>query len=43
MEIQQCQAETGIRATATRLSEEQLHEAESALQRLSDAPKSLSF
>jgi hypothetical protein len=24
MEIQQCQAETGIRATATRLSEEQL-------------------
>ncbi|MCS6245811.1 MAG: site-specific integrase [Opitutus sp.] len=43
MEIQQCQAETGIRATATRLSEEQLHEAEAAFQRLADAPKSLSF
>ena len=38
MEIQQCQAETGIRATATRLSEEQLHEAEAAFQRLADAP-----
>ena len=43
MEMQPMQAESGIRATATRLSEEQLHEAESAFQRLADAPKSLSF
>ncbi len=37
MEIQQLQTETGIRATATRLSDEQLHEAEAAFQRLGDA------
>ena len=43
MEIQQLQTETGIRATATRLSDEQLHEAEAAFQRLAGAPKSLSF
>ena len=43
MEIQQIQSATGVRTAATRLSDEQLHEAESAFQRLTDAPKSLSF
>ncbi len=37
------QAETGIRTTATRLTDAQLHEAEAAFRRLADAPKSLSF
>ena len=43
MEIQRLQAETGIRTTATRLTDAQLHEAEAAFRRLADAPKSLSF
>ena len=43
MEIQQIQSATGVRTAATRLSDQQLHEAESAFQRLTDAPKSLSF
>ena len=43
LEIQRLQAETGIRTTATRLSDAQLHEAEAAFRRLADAPKSLSF
>ncbi len=43
LEIQRLQAETGIRTTATRLTDAQLHEAEAAFRRLADAPKSLSF
>jgi len=43
LEIQRLQAETGIRTTATRLTDAQLHEAEAAFRRLIDAPKSLSF
>ncbi|HSI15935.1 MAG: tyrosine-type recombinase/integrase [Rariglobus sp.] len=43
LEIQRVQAETGIRTTATRLTDAQLHEAEAAFRRLADAPKSLSF
>ena len=43
LEIQRLQAETGIRTTATRLIDAQLHEAEAAFRRLVDAPKSLSF
>ena len=43
LEIQRLQAETGIRTTATRLNDAQLHEAEAAFRRLVDAPKSLSF
>jgi hypothetical protein len=38
--MQQIQAERGIRATATRLSEAQLREAEAAFQRLADSHKS---
>jgi hypothetical protein len=41
MEIQQILSATGVRTADTRLSDEQLHEAESAFQRLTDAPKSL--
>ena len=43
LEIQRLQAETGIRTTATRLIDAQLHEAEAAFRRLIGAPKSLSF
>lgn len=43
VEIQRLRAETGIRATATRLIDAQLHEAEAAFRRIADAPKSLSF
>lgn len=43
LEIQRLQAETGIRTTATRLTDAQLHEAEATFRRLADAPKSLSF
>ena len=43
LEIQCVQSETGIRTTATRLTDEQLHEAEAAFRRLDGAPKSLSF
>ena len=43
LEIQRLQAETGIRTTATRLTDAQLHEAEASFRRLIDAPKSLSF
>ncbi len=43
LEIQRVQAETGIRTTATRLTDAQLHEAEASFRRLIDAPKSLSF
>ena len=43
LEIQRVKAETGIRTTATRLTDAQLHEAEATFRRLADAPKSLSF
>ena len=43
MELQLIQGETGVRAAATRLTDEQLHEAEAAFRRLEGAPKSLSF
>ncbi len=43
LEIQRLQAETGIRTTATRLTDDQLHEAEAAFRRLADKPRPLSF
>jgi len=43
LEIHSLQSDTDIRTTATRLTDSQLHEAESAFRRLTDAPKSLSF
>lgn len=43
LELQLIQATTGIRTAATRLTDEQLHEAEAAFRRLEGAPKSLSF
>lgn len=43
LELQLIQGETGVRAAATRLTDEQLHEAEAAFRRLEGAPKSLSF
>lgn len=38
LEIQRLQGETGIRVTATRLKDDQLHEAEAAFRRLGDNP-----
>ncbi|MCS6242680.1 MAG: site-specific integrase [Opitutus sp.] len=43
LDIKAAQSDTGIRSTATRLTDEQLHEAEAAFRRLADAPKSLEF
>ena len=43
LEVQRLQGETGIRPAVTRLTEDQLHEAESAFRRLSGNPRSLSF
>ena len=43
MEIQRLQAETGIRTTATRLTDDQLHEAEAAFRRIAGKPRPLSF
>ncbi len=43
LEIHRLQSETGIRTAATRLTDEQLHEAEAAFRRLAAAPKSLGF
>lgn len=43
LEIQRIQAETGVRTTATRLTDEQLHEAEAAFRRLAGKPRPLSF
>ena len=40
--VQQLQAETGVRATVTRLTEDQLHEAETVFRRLAGRPHSLS-
>jgi hypothetical protein len=42
-EIQRLQENTGIRATATRLTEDQLHEAELVFRRLAGRSNSLSF
>lgn len=42
-EIQLLQRETGIRAAATRLTDEQLHEAESVFRRIAGHTQSLSF
>ena len=43
LEIQRLQAETGIRTTATRLTDDQLHEAEAAFRRIAGKPRPLSF
>ncbi len=43
LELQLIQSATGVRTAATRLSDEQLHEAEAAFRRLAGAPQSLSF
>jgi len=43
LEIQRLQGETGVRPTVTRLTEDQLHEAESVFKRLSGKARSLSF
>ena len=43
LDIKAAQSDTGIRSTATRLTDEQLHEAEAAFRRLAGAPKSLEF
>jgi hypothetical protein len=43
LEIQRVQESTGIRATATRLTEDQLHEAELVFRRLAGRTNSLSF
>lgn len=42
-EVQLFQRETGIRAAATRLTDEQLHEAESVFRRIAGLTRSLSF
>lgn len=42
-EIQLLQRETGIRAAATRLTDEQLHEAESVFRRIAGRTQTLSF
>ena len=42
-EVQWLQRETGIRAAATRLTDEQLHEAESVFRRVAGHPQPLSF
>jgi integrase len=43
LEIQRLQRETGIRAAATRLTDDQLHEAETVFRRLAGLPHSLAF
>ena len=43
LDAKAAQTETGVRTTLTRLTEEQLHEAEAAFRRLAASPKSLSF
>ncbi len=43
LEVQRLQGETGIRTAVTRLTEDQLQEAESAFHRLDGLPRSLSF
>jgi integrase len=43
LEIQHLQSETSVRITATRLTDEQLHEAEAAFRRLAGKPRPLSF
>jgi integrase len=43
LDAKAAQTETGVRTTLTRLTEEQLHEAEAAFRRLASSPKSLSF
>jgi len=43
MEIQRLQGETGIRPAVTRLTEDQLHEAEAVFRRLANHPRPLSF
>jgi hypothetical protein len=41
LEIQRLQGATGVRPTVTRLTEDQLHEAEAVFKRLSGKPRSL--
>ena len=43
LEIQQVQAESGLRTAITRLTDGQLHEAEAVFRRLADKPRPLSF
>jgi len=43
LEVQALQNDTGLRRTVTRLSEDELHEAESIVKRLTGLPRSLSF
>ena len=43
LDIMAIQSDSGVRTTTTRLSDEQLHEAEAAFRRLASAPKSLDF
>jgi integrase len=43
LEIQSVQSTTGVRTTATRLSDEQLHEAEALFRRVDGKPRPLSF
>jgi hypothetical protein len=43
LDAKAAQTETGVRTTLTRLTEEQIHEAEAAFRRLAASPKSLSF
>jgi len=43
LEIQSVQSTTGVRTTATRLSDEQLHEAEALFRRMDGKPRPLSF
>lgn len=43
LEIQRLQGETGVRRAVTRLTEDELHEAEAVVRRLAGRPHSLSF
>ena len=43
LEILRLQEETGVRTTATRLTDEQLHEAEAVFRRMAGKPRPLSF
>jgi integrase len=43
LEAKAAQTETGVRTALTRLTDEQLHDAETVFRRLSEAPKSLVF
>lgn len=43
LEIRRAQGDTGVRPTVTRLTEEELHEAEAVVRRLAGKPRSLSF